>query len=133
MIYILTKLEWKKFIFFINEWTSFPGMKKLLYLGFFLHHCDGKIITLLIKNVFNWAICPMRTRLVGEFKLPFIVKKNYFVPFLLPKVMVAYFCHHLSDNYVDLSYLYVVLSDLYVDLSDIYVDLSLIHLLENES
>ena len=28
--------------------------------------------------------------------------------------MVAYFCHHLSDNYVDLS-------DLYVDLSDNYV------------
>ena len=38
--------------------------------------------------------------------------------------MVAYFCHHLSDNYVDLSDLYVVLSDLYVDLSVIYVDLS---------
>ena len=33
--------------------------------------------------------------------------------------MVAYFCHHLSDNYVDLS-------DLYVDLSVIYVDLSII-------
>ena len=37
--------------------------------------------------------------------------------------MVAYFCHHLSDNYVDLSDLCVVLSDLYVDLSDLYVDL----------
>ena len=47
--------------------------------------------------------------------------------------MVAYFCHHLSDNYVDLSDLYVVLSDLYVELSDLYVDLSLIYLLENES
>ena len=47
--------------------------------------------------------------------------------------MVAYFCHHLSDNYVDLSDLYVNLSDLYVDLSDLYVDLSLIHLLEKES
>ena len=54
--------------------------------------------------------------------------------------MLAYFCHHLSDNnfdlsdnYVDLSDLYVVLSDPYVDLSDIYVDLSLIHLFENES
>ena len=47
--------------------------------------------------------------------------------------MVAYFCHHLSDNYVDLSDLFVVLSDPYVDLSDHYVDLSLIHLLENES
>ena len=47
--------------------------------------------------------------------------------------MVAYFCHHLSDNYVDLSDLYVVLLDLYDDLSDLYVDLSLIHLLENES
>ena len=32
--------------------------------------------------------------------------------------MVAYFCHHLSDNYVDLSDLYVDLSDLYVDLSE---------------
>ena len=38
--------------------------------------------------------------------------------------MVAYFCHHLSDNYVDLSDNYVDLSDLYVDLSDHYVDLS---------
>ena len=38
--------------------------------------------------------------------------------------MVAYFCHHLSDNYVDLSDNYVDLSDLYVDLSDNYVDLS---------
>ena len=54
--------------------------------------------------------------------------------------MVAYFCHHLSDNNFDLSDLYVVLSDLYVDLSelyvdlsDLYVDLSLIHLFENES
>ena len=47
--------------------------------------------------------------------------------------MVAYFCPHLSDNYVDLSDLYVVLSDLYVELSDLYVDLSLIYLLENES
>ena len=47
--------------------------------------------------------------------------------------MVAYFCHHLSDNYVDLSDLYVVLPDLYVDLSEPYVDFSLIHLLENES
>ena len=40
--------------------------------------------------------------------------------------MVAYFCHHLSDYYVDLSDIYVDLSDLYVDLSDLYVDLSLI-------
>ena len=45
--------------------------------------------------------------------------------FFLSVVMVAYFCHQLSDNYVDLSDLYVVLSDLYVDLSDPYVDLSL--------
>ena len=42
------------------------------------------------------------------------------------KSMVAYFCHHLSDNYVDLSDIYVDLSDLYVDLSDLYADLSLI-------
>ena len=39
-------------------------------------------------------------------------------------LMVAYFCHHLSDNYVDLSDNYVDLSDLYIDLSDHYVDLS---------
>ena len=38
--------------------------------------------------------------------------------------MVAYFCHHLSDNYVDFSDLYVDLSVIYVDLSDHYVDLS---------
>ena len=44
--------------------------------------------------------------------------------------MVAYFCYHLSDNYVDLSDLYVDLSDLIVDLSDLYVDLSLIPSLE---
>ena len=51
--------------------------------------------------------------------------------------MVAYFCYHLSDNYVDLSDnyvdlsdLYFVLSDLYVDLSDLYVDFTCIHLLE---
>ena len=47
--------------------------------------------------------------------------------------IVAYFWHHLSDNYVDFLDLNVVLSDLYVDLSDLYVDLSLIHLLENKS
>ena len=41
--------------------------------------------------------------------------------------MVAYFCYHLSDNYVDLS------DNYNVDLSDLYVDLSFIHLLENES
>ena len=45
---------------------------------------------------------------------------------LQPIGMVAYFCHHLSDNYVDLSDIYVDLSDIYVDLSDLYVDLSLI-------
>ena len=38
--------------------------------------------------------------------------------------MVAYFCYHLSDNYVDLPDLYVDLSVIYVDLSDHYVDLS---------
>ena len=37
------------------------------------------------------------------------------------EVMVAYFCHHLSENYVDLSDHYVDLSDLYVDLSDNFV------------
>ena len=38
--------------------------------------------------------------------------------------MVAYFCHHLSDKYVNLSDLYVDWSVIYVDLSDHYVDLS---------
>ena len=49
-----------------------------------------------------------------------------------PATMVAYFCHHLSDNYVDLSEIYVDLSDLYVDLSDLYVDLSLISSVESK-
>ena len=57
---------------------------------------------------------------------------QYIQIFLLVS-MVAYFCHHLSDNYVDLSDLYVDLSVIYVELSDLNVDLSLIHLLENES
>ena len=34
--------------------------------------------------------------------------------------MVAYFCHQLSDNYVDLLDLYVVLSYLYVVFSDLF-------------
>ena len=38
--------------------------------------------------------------------------------------MVAYFCHHLPGNYVDMSDPYVDLSDHHVDLSDHYVDLS---------
>ena len=46
--------------------------------------------------------------------------------------MVAYFCHHLSDNYVDLPDL-VVFSDLYFDLLDLCVDFSLIHFFENKS
>ena len=41
-----------------------------------------------------------------------------------PETMDAYFCHHLSDNYVDLSDRYVDLSGIYVDLSDHYVKLS---------
>ena len=43
---------------------------------------------------------------------------------ILLRCMVAYFCHHLSDNYVDLSDLYVDLSVIYVVMSDHYVDLS---------
>ena len=52
----------------------------------------------------------------------FLSSYNY-VDFSDLYVMVAYFCHHLSDNYVDLSDLYVDLSVIYVDLSDHYVDL----------
>ena len=37
--------------------------------------------------------------------------------------MMAYFCHHLSDNYVDLSDPYVDLSVISVDLSDNYFDI----------
>ena len=43
------------------------------------------------------------------------------------------FCLHLSDLYVDQSYIYVALSNLYVNLSDFCVDWSHIHLFENES
>ena len=39
-------------------------------------------------------------------------------------VAYMYFCHHLTDDYVDLSDLYVTLQFFYVDLSDHYVDLS---------
>ena len=42
------------------------------------------------------------------------------------KIKVAYFCHHLSDNYVDLSDLYVDLSDHYVDLSENYHQVDII-------
>ena len=35
--------------------------------------------------------------------------------------VVAYFCHHLTDNYFDLSDLYVDLSVNNVDLSDHYI------------
>ena len=38
--------------------------------------------------------------------------------------MVAYFCHYLLDNYVDLPDLYVDSSVIYVDLSDNDVDFS---------
>ena len=38
--------------------------------------------------------------------------------------MVAYFCHNLSENHVDLSGLYVILSDIYVDLSIIHYNYS---------
>ena len=44
--------------------------------------------------------------------------------------MMAFFYHHLKDNYAELSDIYVVLFNLYVDLSDLYVDLSLINLSE---
>ena len=43
-------------------------------------------------------------------------------------IMVAYFCHHLSDCNVDLSDLYVILSDFYADLS-----LTRLHLKRNKS
>ena len=45
--------------------------------------------------------------------------------------IVAYFCHHMSDNYANLSDLYVVLTDIYVDLSYLYVNLLLIHSFKN--
>mgnify|MGYP003685834233 CR=1 FL=1 len=39
-------------------------------------------------------------------------------------LMVANFCHHLIDNYVDMSDLYFDMLVIYVDLSDHYVDMS---------
>ena len=58
---------------------------------------------------------------IGEFKVTTRKEKSPVFP------MVAYFCHHLSDNYVDLSELKLVFfrSDLYFDLSDLYYDLIL--------
>ena len=53
------------------------------------------------------------------------IEMQYDPALFSPRIsMVAYFCHHMSDNYVDLSDNYIDLSDLYVDLSDHYVDLS---------
>ena len=89
---------------------------KLFYFGYCKDQRNTAVIILRYTTQF--------TRLFFRY----YVKKSVLLIF-----MVAYFCHHLSDNYVDLSDLYVVLSDLYVDLSDLYVDLSLINLLENES
>ena len=54
--------------------------------------------------------------------LVLMIKKYSTIDFL-KKSMVAYFCHHLSDNFVDFSDLYVDLSVIYVDLSYHYVDL----------
>ena len=42
---------------------------------------------------------------------------NFFITEDETKAMVAQFCLHLSDNYIDLSNLYVDLSDNDVDLS----------------
>ena len=44
--------------------------------------------------------------------------------FIQSRFMVAYYCHHLPGNYVDMSDPYVDFSDHHVDLSDHYVDLS---------
>ena len=55
-----------------------------------------------------------------NFMYPYIFKNYRFS-------MVAYFSHHLSENYVDLSDLFVVLSVNYVDLSDLFVVLSVIY------
>ena len=63
--------------------------------------------------------------MLGRNHISYVVIIHYFFQnqsSLLP--MVAYFCLHLSDNYVDLSDNYVDLSVIYVDLSDHYVDLS---------
>ena len=63
--------------------------------------------------------------MAGPLGRSFIGETSVTIQYLnITLLMVAYFCHHLSDNYVDLSDNYVDLSDLYVDLSDHYVDLS---------
>ena len=53
-------------------------------------------------------------------------KTNYALPIacFMVQHIVAYFCHHLLESYVDLSDLYSVLSVIYDDLSDHYVDLT---------
>lgn len=47
--------------------------------------------------------------------------------------MVAEFCLHLPDDYVDLSNLYVDLSDNDFNLSDRFIDLSVIHVFKNSA
>lgn len=46
--------------------------------------------------------------------------------------MVAYFSHHLSDSYFDLSDLYSDFSDNYYKLSDLFVDLSCIYMVKRD-
>ena len=58
-------------------------------------------------------------------KLNYICINEHILCVVGDNFMVAYFCHHLSHNYVDYS-------DLYFFLSVLYVDLSLIRLLENK-
>ena len=53
--------------------------------------------------------------------------KTSVVVFLTEFYMASHFCHHLQDNYVDLSDFYVDLSVIYVDFSDHYADLEKDH------
>ena len=79
--------------------------------------CKGIVMTTIIIPVIKESILQNRNTVLFVFSFTsiqaLIVRQD------LGHIMVAYFCHHLSDNYVDLS-------DIYVDLSDLYVDLSLI-------
>ena len=65
----------------------------------------------------------LKTGVCQQFKLysfVFMFNQTKFALTIPNITMVAYFCHHLSDNYDDLSDLYVDLSDHYVDLSENY-------------
>ena len=80
-----------------------------------MHYIIRLVVPLLsiLKHVLIRGMFPQYALALCQRSVNYIVQRRSW------RCMVTYFCHHLSDDYVDLS--------------DLYDDLSLIHLLENKS